>query len=386
MSPRLPRSRWRAVGLAAVLSLLAIAAFFYYRLEHPPGAARATEEVVVDIPRGTSTAEIFRRLEAAGVVEDARLAEVYYRLHRRRTALQAGEYRFRRPMPIDEIINRMGRGDVVRHFVVVPEGLTAEETFAVFWKQGIGGPDGFRAAMAETELVPGLSTGVTDLEGFLFPDTYEVTRSTSAKQIVDRMVANFREHFPPALQRRAAALGLSVRQAVTLASIVQKETSIRDEAPLVAGVYWNRLKRGMRLQADPTVIYGMKRDGRWSGTLYRSDYDYDSPYNTYRIDGLPPGPICNPGSDALRAAVNPARTAFLYFVADPMTGRHNFSTTFEEHLYAIALARQARAAAGLPGEPAGPPAPAPAVTETPAAVETPAEKKVTGSAPTPVPS
>jgi len=385
LSPRPSRSRWRVVLLAAGLSLLAVAAFFYYRLGHPPGAARATEDVVVDIPRGTSTAEIFRRLEAAGVVEDARLAEVYYRLHRRRTTLQAGEYRFRRPMPIDEIINRMGRGDVVRHFVVVPEGLTAEETFALFWKQGIGGPDGFRAAMAETELVPGLSTGVTDLEGFLFPDTYEVTRSTSAKEIVDRMVANFRRHFTPALQRRAAALGLSVRQAVALASIVQKETSIRDEAPLVAGVYWNRLKRGMRLQADPTVIYAMKRDGRWTGTLYRSDYDYDSPYNTYRIDGLPPGPICNPGMDALKAAVNPARTAFLYFVADPLTGRHNFSTTFDEHLYAIALARQARAAAGLAGEPAGPPAPA--VTETPTPGVPLAEKKVTGNpVPAPLPN
>ena len=239
MSPRPRRSRWRIALLATLLLAVAIFVFFRYRLEHPPGAARATEEVLVDIPSGTSTAEIFRRLEAAGVIEDARLAEVYYRLHRRRTGLQAGEYKFRRPMPIDEIINRMGRGDVVRHFVVVPEGLTAEETFALFWKQGIGGPDAFRAAMAETELVPGLSTGATDLEGFLFPDTYAVTRSTSAKQIVDRMVANFREHFTAAHQRRASALGLSVRQAVTLASIVQKETSVRAEAPLVAGVYWN---------------------------------------------------------------------------------------------------------------------------------------------------
>lgn len=376
MSPRRRRPRWQVALLAAGIALVAVALFFRYRLEHPPGAARATEEVVVDIPAGTSTAEIFRRLEAVGVVEDARLAEVYYRLHRRRTKLQAGEYEFRRPMPIDEIINRMGRGDVVRHSVVVPEGLTAEETFALFWKEGIGGPDGFRAALAETELVPGLTPGVTDLEGFLFPDTYVVTRSTSAKQIVDRMVANFREHFTPALQRRAAKLGLSVRQAVTLASIVQKETSIRDEAPLVAGVYWNRLKRRMRLQADPTVIYAMKRDGRWTGTLYRSDYDYESPYNTYRIDGLPPGPICNPGMDALSAAVAPASTSFLYFVADPLTGRHDFSTTFDQHLVAIAMARRARAAAGIPGEPAGPPAP---VTETPTPTEQVAEKRVTGT-------
>lgn len=379
MSPRSRRPRIPVVLLAIFLSIVAVVVFFNYRLEHPPGAARSTDEVVVDIPLGTSTAEIFRRLEAAGVVEDARLAEVYYRLHRRRTPLQAGEYRFLRPMPIDEIINRMGRGDVVRHSIVVPEGLTADETFALFWRQGIGGPDGFRAALVETELVPGMTPGVTDLEGFLFPDTYVVTRSTSARQIVDRMVANFREHFTPDLQRRAARLGLTVRQAVTLASIVQKETSIRDESPLVAGVYWNRLKRGMRLQADPTVIYAMKRDKRWTGTLYRSDYDYDSPYNTYRIDGLPPGPICNPGLDALRAAVTPASTSFLYFVADPLTGRHDFSTTFDQHLVAIAMARRARAEAGIPGEPAGPPAP---VTETPTPPERVAERKETG---TPVP-
>jgi UPF0755 protein len=378
LSPRPRRPRWQILLLAVVLAVAAVAIFFRYRLEHPPGAATATEEVVVDIPPGTSTAEIFRRLEAVGVVEDAKLAEVYYRLHRRRTPLQAGEYRFRRPMPVDEIINRMGRGDVVRHAIVVPEGLTAEETFALFWKQGIGGPDGFRAALVETELVPGLTKGVTDLEGFLFPDTYIVTRSTSAKQIVDRMVANFREHFTPDLQRRAARLGLSVRQAVTLASIVQKETSIRDEAPLIAGVYWNRVKRGMRLQADPTVIYALKRDNRWSGTLYRSDYDYDSPYNTYRIDGLPPGPICNPGVDALRAAVTPRPTSFVYFVADPLTGRHNFSVSYDDHLLAIAMARHARLEAGIPGEAAGPPVP---VTETPTPAERVAERRVTGTPP-----
>ena len=134
----------------------------------------------------------------------------------------------------------------------------------------------------------------------------------------------------------------------------------------------------MRLQADPTVIYGLKRDGKWTGNLYRSDYDYDSPYNTYQIDGLPPGPICNPGMDALKAAVNPARTSFLYFVADPTTGRHNFSVTFDEHLVAIAQARAARAAAGLPGEPAGPPAP---VTETPTPGDPVAETRVTGTTP-----
>ena len=358
--------RFLRLTLLFLVFVVAIAAYFRYRLENPPSPP-GSEEATVEIPPGTSTAEIFRRLARAGVVEDGRLAEVYYRLHRRRIPLQAGEYRFRPGMPIDEVINRMGRGDVVKHPVVVPEGLTAQETFALFSSQGIGGPDAFRAALVATELVPGLTHGVSDLEGFLFPDTYVVTRTTPASQIVDRMVANFREHFTPELQRRAAALGLTARQAVTLASIVERESGVRSEGPLIAGVYLNRLRRGMRLQADPTVIYALKRDGKWKGTLYRSDYDYESPYNTYLHEGLPPGPIANPGADALRAAVNPARTEYLYFVANPATGGHQFSSTFDEHLAAIAIARRAR---GQTPEPNGPPmpiTPPPPVTETPTA-------------------
>lgn len=356
------------LGLPLVLLVGLVVFYFQYRMKNPSAAGPATGDVIVEIPPGTSTSEIFRRLDAAGVVEDARLAEIYYRLHRRRTPLQAGEYRFERPTSIDDVINRMGRGDVVRHPIVVPEGLTAEETFELFWKQGIGGPDAFKAALVQTELVPGLTNGVTDLEGFLFPDTYVVTRSTSAAQIVDRMIANFREHFTRDLQRRANALGLTTRQAVTLASIIQKETALREEGPLIAGVYWNRLRRGMRLQADPTVIYALKRDGRWRGTLLRSDYDYESPYNTYMHEGLPPGPIANPGIDALKAAVNPAATSYLYFVADPTTGRHTLSTTFDDHLIAVAMARRAREETPAPYGPAAP------VMETPIPDEGSAEK------------
>jgi UPF0755 protein len=353
------------VALLVLVVVVVVAAYFRYRLENPHARA-GSEEVIVEIPPGTSTSDIFRRLARAGVIEDGRLAEVYYRLHRRRIPLQAGEYRFYRAMPIDEVINRMGRGDVVRHAVVVPEGLTAEETFELFWKQGIGGPDAFKAALVKTELVPGLTHGASDLEGFLFPDTYDVTRTTPASQIVDRMVANFREHFTPDLQRRAAALGLTTRQAVTLASIVERESGVKSEGPLIAGVYLNRLRRGMRLQADPTVIYALKGDGRWKGMLHRSDYDYESPYNTYLHEGLPPGPISNPGKDALTAAVNPERTDYLYFVANPSTAGHQFSATFDAHLAAIAIARRARAETPEPIGPEMPVTPPPPRTETPA--------------------
>jgi UPF0755 protein len=336
----------RLAGVALLLAVLAaaVAGYLSYRLKHPrPEGTPSTVTVV--FPQGTTTAQIFRKLAETGVVPDGRVAEIYYRLYRSGTGLQAGEYLFDRPMPIDDVINRMGRGEVVKYSVVVPDGLTAEETFQLFWSRGIGGPEGFERALQETELLPGLTSGVSDLEGFLFPDTYLVTRSTSARAIVDLMVAEFRRNFTPEMREKAQRLGLTLAQAVTLASIVEKESGLPSEGPEIASVYLNRLKRGMRLQADPTVIYALRRDKKWTGTLYRSDYAYDSPYNTYVYAGLPPGPICNPGLNALKSALAPARTDYLYFVADSSRG-HRFSRTFEEHLAAIAAARRQRAENG----------------------------------------
>ncbi len=334
----------RALRLALLLALLVLAAVAYlvYRLEHPSAPATPSQQVTILFEPGTPTTQIFHRLASAGVIRDARLAELYYRLYRGKTRLQAGEYRFDRPTPIDDIINRMGRGDVVKYSIVVPDGLTAEETFQLFWSRGIGGPEGFRQALQETELLPGLTQGVSDLEGFLFPETYLVTRTTSARAIVDMMTSEFRKNFTPEMREKARALGLTLEQAVTLASIVEKESALPREGPRIASVYLNRLKRGMRLQADPTVIYALKKDGKWKDKLYRSDYGYDSPYNTYVNAGLPPGPICNPGLNALNSAVSPEKTDYLYFVADA-SGGHTFSRTFEEHLVAIAAARRQRA-------------------------------------------
>ncbi len=351
----------RFLRLVLLLGLLAVAGAYWLfrRLEHPPAPA-TPQEVTMFVPFGSSTREIFRRLAAEGVVAPAWLAEAYYRLARSAEPLQAGEYRFTRPMAFSEVLDHMARGDVVKHAVVVPEGLTAEETFEQFWSRGISRPEAFRKAFRDPQLVASLAPGAPDLEGFLFPDTYVVTRSTSARQIVESMVANFRKHFTQELRARSAAQDRTLREAVTLASIVQKETSLPREAAVIAGVYQNRLRRGMRLQADPTVAYALKRDGKWTGTVYRSDYGYESPYNTYLYGGLPPGPISNPGLASLRAAAAPARTEYLYFVADN-SGGHRFSRTFEEHLEAIAAARRDRVAgpseAPEPYGPALPPEP-----------------------------
>jgi len=330
------------LGLLLVLLVLVAAIYLFRGLEYPPQPA-LPEETTVFFPFGTSTAEIFRKLAMERVLSPAWLAETYYRIARSATPLQAGEYRFSRPTAISEVIARMNRGDVVRHTVVVPEGLTAEETCELFWSRGISRPQAFRNAVGNPQIIASISRGAPDLEGFLFPDTYVVTRSTSARQIVELMVGNFRRHFTPELRDRAQALGWTLRQVVTLASIVQKETSLDREVPIIAGVYWNRLRRGMRLQADPTVAYALRLDGRWTGAVYRSDYGYESAFNTYLHDGLPPGPICNPGMVALKAAASPARTDFLYFVADH-SGGHTFSRTFQEHLDAISTARRQREA------------------------------------------
>jgi UPF0755 protein len=334
--------RRRLTALLALLGLVAAAVIFaVWRLRHPSAPTEGRADVTVYLPPGTPVSRIFRELERAKVVPDARMAQLYYRLYRSGTPLQAGEYLFTRPTSIDEVINRLGRGDVIVHRILVPEGLTAEETFEIFWKQGIGGPAAFQEAMADTELLPGFTSGVSDLEGFLFPDTYQVTRTTSAAEIVARMVSRFRENFTPAMREAAQRRNLTVREAVTLASIIEKETALTREYPLVSSVYWNRLDRKMRLQADPTVVYALKRDRKWKGVLYRSDYEYDSPWNTYRIGGLPPGPICSPGLGALQAAVAPVKSDYLYFVADD-SGGHVFSRTFSEHLQAIAAARRLR--------------------------------------------
>ena len=292
----------------------------------------------VEFPIGTSTQQIFRRLASAGIVRNALAAEIYYRLIHRGETLLAGEYSFSGSESLDTVIFRIHAGEVVRHAVVVPEGLTDRETFSLYLAQRIGTRRGFDRSVRETAILPGASPDWGDLEGFLFPDTYVVTRSTPTREIVFRMTQNFERHFTPEMRKKADGLGLTLRQAVTLASLVEKETSLSSERPRIAAVYLNRLRIGMRLQCDPSVIYSLERDGKWTGRLHRSELDYDSPYNTYRFAGLPPGPICNPGAASLAAAVEPSDAGDLYFVARG-DGGHYFSQTYEEHLRMIDRSR-----------------------------------------------
>jgi UPF0755 protein len=210
------------------------------------------------------------------------------------------------------------------------EGLTIRQMAALYESKGFGDAREFIAAASRGELVQDLDPAAKDLEGYLFPDTYTLPRKATAEQLITRMVAGFRKALTSDVVDAMTAKGLSLRQLVTLASIVEKETGNKDERPLVAAVYANRLKIGMGLQCDPTVIYALERAGRYNGNLTREDLQFDSPYNTYRYAGLPPGPIAAPGRASLAAAASPAPVPYLYFVSKN-DGSHAFAETLDQH-------------------------------------------------------
>jgi len=266
------------------------------------------QETFVEVPNGSSTARIGQLLEKEGVIRSKYAFELV-RFWKRGT-LRAGEYRFDRPMPVSEVYARIARGDVFTKTVTFPEGSTIFDVAARLEQAGLGQRKDFLdAAAQQTSLIKDLDPGATSLEGYLFPDTYHFARKATPEQICATMVRRFRTV--------AAQLGLEehVHKVVTLASLVERETALESERPLVASVFDNRLAKNMPLMTDPAVIYGLQREGRWRGTIYKSDLAYDTAYNTYMHKGLPPGPIANPGAKSLRAAMNPAHTDFLYFVA-----------------------------------------------------------------------
>ena len=318
---------WFVVLLLVIAA--ATGAWIYVSLEQPY-KGYAEPEQFVDIPPGTGTVAMGKRLADMGVIRSGssfRLA-VWMRGAGRR--LQAGEYRFDRPMTTAEVVDKIARGDVYVRAITFREGLHYREMAALYEAGGFGAAAEFIAAARNASLIADLDPDARDLEGYLFPDTYTLQRKTTAEQLVERMVTRFRKALTPEMQQQATARGLSLRQLVTLASLVEKETGKPEERPVVAGVYTNRLKIGMGLQCDPTVIYALILAGRYDGNIRRDDLQIDSPYNTYRYSGLPPGPIAAPGAASLEAAANPAGVPYLYFVSRN-DGSHVFSTTLDEH-------------------------------------------------------
>ena len=315
--------------LLVLVGACAAAALLYLRTSAPYRGYQGAEQFV-EIPQGSGSAPIGARLVEAGVIRDLATYRLALWLSRQGRHLKAGEYRFDRAMTPIAVIDKIARGDVYVISVTFPEGLTAAEMGKIFEAHGLGTAASFVQAAKDPAPIRDLDPAAHDLEGYLFPETYALPRHTDAAKLVRMMVARFEKVFTPDLRQAAAARHLTVRQAVTLASIVEKETARADERPLVAAVYTTRLRIGMPLQCDPTVIYALAKAGRYDGNIHKDDLSFDSPYNTYRYPGLPPGPIASPGRASLDAALHPADADFLYFVSRN-DGSHEFSRTLEEH-------------------------------------------------------
>jgi UPF0755 protein len=299
---------------------------------------RPTGPKFVMLKPGWSTRHIANQLEASGVIRSARALLVYHYVVRPRT-LKAGEYKFENSASALQVHDRLVRGDIFVHTVTVPEGFNMFEIGETIEAAGLGKQQDFvDLAKSQVRLIHELDPDATSLEGYLFPDTYGFTRTQTMEDIVATMVRRFKQ------EARALGLNHEVHRTVTLAAIVEKETAAPEERPVVASVYLNRLQKGMALDADPSVIYAAQLAGRYQGTIYQSDLQYNSPYNTYRYPGLPPGPIANPGRASLEAAMQPAKTDYLFFVSDH-NGHHRFARTIDEHSHNVALYRRAVAAA-----------------------------------------
>jgi len=327
-----------AVAAASLLLGAAAAGAWAWRALRAPHRDWQGGSVTVDLPRDLPAGTMLERLGRAGVVRHPALARAYVSLRGWDRELKAGEYRFERAASILEILDRLRRGDVLLHAVTVPEGLTVGEVAQKVAEAGFATLEDLLAAFRDTSRLPHPAPGATDLEGYLFPDTYAFPRGERPEAIVDAMLRRFAEVTGPGYAERARAHGLSVRQAVTLASLIEKETGIPEERALVSRVFHNRLARGMLLQCDPTVAYAIRRSGRMVTRLLQADLKFPSSWNTYLAPGLPPGPICSPGQASLLAAVNPAPGDELYFVAAP-GGGHRFSKDLASHERAVRVWR-----------------------------------------------
>jgi len=320
--------------LVTSLSVTGVILRWAWRSLHAPHTGWSGVETSVDLPREVDAASMLDRLAQAGVIRHPSLARAYVRFQGWDRDLKAGEYRFSRPASILEVLDRLRRGDVLLHVVTVPEGLTIDEVARKVAEARLGAADALLAAFRDASHLSAVDPGASDLEGYLFPDTYSFPRGAEASTIARAMVKRFSEVTGASYSEKAKAVGLTPRQAVTLASLIESETGVPAERPVVSRVFHNRLSRGMLLQCDPTVLYALRKSGREVPRLLQADLKVPSPWNTYVTPGLPPGPICSPGEASLLAAVSPASGDEIYFVAAP-GGGHRFSKDLASHEKAV---------------------------------------------------
>lgn len=287
--------------------------------------------ITISVARGSSFGTVAQKLYGAGVVSNVFSFKLLARLRGEAATIQAGDYHFAETATPGQILDRLVAGDVQRHRLTIPEGFSIKEIAERLHRSDFQDTAAFLPLTNDATLIRELGIKAASLEGYLFPETYTFDSRTNSQQLIQAMVAQCLAELPPALLAKAKEQGLNRHQLLTLASIIQKEAGNNSEMPLISAVFHNRLRRGIALQADPTVIYGIKD---FDGNITRRHLREITPYNTYRVPGLPPGPIASPGRAALQAAANPAGVNYLYFVARG-DGNHQFSNTLREHNAAV---------------------------------------------------
>jgi UPF0755 protein len=326
----------KAFLLFAVFSAVGAGFLAYraYRMAFEPYRGYLEDEVFFTVERGATGTRIGEELEDRGIIRDRRLFLLALRFRSEGKSVQAGEYRFAEPLSTVEVLEKLLAGDTFTFPVTIPEGLTLVETAELLAAKELAELAAIRSAFEEGALVAELDPEAASLEGYLYPTTYRFPRKVAPEELARILVDQFERVFDESRRAQAAKLGLETREVVTLASVIEKETGLPDERPLIASVFWNRLRIGMPLQSDPTIIYALELAGRFDGNLRRTDLELDSPYNTYRFPGLPPGPIASPGEASIQAVLEPAETRFLYFVSRN-DGSHHFSESYSEHVNAV---------------------------------------------------
>jgi UPF0755 protein len=325
--------KWILALLISSVTVFSVGAYLYYDLFQyalTPGNT-TTQEAAVLIPQGKGFRAITENLVTAGVVKDPLKFRIYARIKGYDKKIKAGEYLLSAAMSPAEILQVLMSGKVRLYKITVPEGYTLQQIAALLAKAGLMTEKDFMAAATDPALVRAYGINAGTFEGYLFPDTYYFPKDIPPDKIISKMVDRFWEQFQPKWKARAEQLGFSVHKTVTLASIIEKETGVPFERAMISSVFHNRLKKRMRLESDPTVIYGVKD---FAGNLTRQHLKTPSPYNTYLIRGLPPAPIANPGSAAINAALYPADTPYFYFVSKK-DRTHKFSSTIDEHNRAV---------------------------------------------------
>jgi UPF0755 protein len=298
-----------------------------YRFLSAP-ASSEPEEVIIEIASGTSLRALGNLLQERGLISSAERFRWLARFKGAARRIKAGEYQLSTGLRPGELLDKIVRGEVLLHQITFPEGYTIKQMAELLEYRDLARAEDFIAAATNPVFAQELNIPASTMEGYLFPDTYQFARNLPVENILASLVQRFDQHFGPREEEKADELGFTRHQVVILASVVEKETAVPEERNLIAGVFLNRLNKGIRLQSDPTVIYGLKN---FNGNLTKAHLENDTPYNTYIHGGLPPGPIACPGRESLRAVLYPADVPYLYFVACSEDGGHAFAETNEEH-------------------------------------------------------